>query len=57
MYTMLYQIDNKQKKLKMCVDRSDGIVSLLYIKKYILAYKTYSFITGKSVSKEMEHIK
>ena len=36
---------------------SDRIVSVLYIKKYILASRTYNFITGKSVSKDMEHIK
>ena len=30
---------------------------MLYINKYILASITYSLITGKSASKEMEHIK
>ena len=39
------------------MDGSDRIVSMLYIKKDILASSTYYFITGKSVSKEMEHIK
>ena len=33
------------------------IVSMLYIRKDILALRTYYFITGKSVSKDMEHIK
>ena len=39
------------------MDGSDGIVSILYIRKDILALRTYYFITGKLVSKEMEHIK
>ena len=39
------------------MDGSDRIVSRLYIRKYILALRTYYFITGKSVSKDMEHIK
>ena len=36
---------------------SDRIVPMLYIKKDILASRTYYFITRKSVSKEMKHIK
>ena len=36
---------------------SDKILSMLYIKKDILAQRTYSLIKGKSVSKEMEYIK
>ena len=36
---------------------SDSIVSMLYIKKDILASITNYFITGKSVSKDIEHIK
>ena len=36
---------------------SDSIVSILYIRKDILALRTYYFITEKLVSKEMEHIK
>ena len=39
------------------MDRSDRIVSMLYIKKDILALITYSFITGKLVLKDIEHIK
>ena len=39
------------------MDGSDRIVSMLYIRKYILALRTYSFITGKSLSKDTEHIK
>ena len=39
------------------MDGSDRIVSMLYIKKDIIALSTYSFINGKSVLKEMEHIK
>ena len=41
----------------MCMDGSDRIVPILYNKKEILASNTYYFITGKSVSKQMEHIK
>ena len=41
----------------MCMDVSDRIVSMLYIYKEILSWSTYSFITGKSVLKEIEHIK
>ena len=32
-------------------------MSMLYIKKDILELSTYSFITGKSISQENEHIK
>ena len=39
------------------MDGSERIVSMLYIKKDILASSRYTFITRKSVSKEMEHIK
>ena len=39
------------------MDGSDKTVSMLYIKKDILAVTTYYFITGKSLSKDMEHIK
>ena len=39
------------------MDGSYRIVYMLYIKKYIFALSTYSFIKGKSVSKESEHIK
>ena len=41
----------------MSMDGSDRIVSMLYIRKYIISLRTYCFITGKSVSKDMEHIK
>ena len=46
-------IDKKQNKKgkKMCMNESDRIVSMLYIIKDILAFRTYSFITGKSISK------
>ena len=30
---------------------------MIYIRKDILSVITYSFITGKSISKDMEHIK
>ena len=39
------------------MDGSDRILSMLYIRKDILAVRTYYLITGKSVSKYMEHIK
>ena len=39
------------------MDGSDRIVYMLYIRKDILKLRTYYFITGKSVSKDMEHIK
>ena len=39
------------------MDGSDRIVSMLYIRKYILSVRTYCFITWESISKYMEHIK
>ena len=39
------------------MNRSDSIVSMLYLKKYILVFITYSFCTGKYVSKDIENIK
>ena len=39
------------------MDGSDRIVSMIYIRKYILSMITYCFITGKSISKYMGHIK
>ena len=36
---------------------SDRIVSVLYIKKYIIVSRNYSFCTGKPSSKDIEHIK
>ena len=39
------------------MDGSDTILSMLYIRKDILAVRTCCFITGKLVSKYMEHIK
>ena len=51
-------IDKKPKKWKeVIMGGSDRIVSMLYIKKYILALSTYYFITGRSVSKVIENIK
>ena len=52
-------IDKKtRKKVKRVImDVSYRIVSMLYIKKDILSSSTYFFITGKSVSNDMEHIK
>ena len=39
------------------MDGSDRIVSMIYIRKYILSVITHSFITGKLISNNMEHIK
>ena len=39
------------------MDGSDRIVSMIYIRKDILSARTHYFITGKSISKDMEHIK
>ena len=39
------------------MDGSDSIFPMLYIKKDIIASSTYYFSTGKSVSKDTEHIK
>ena len=50
-------IDKKQKRGGKSMDISDRIVSMLYIRKEILALITYYFITGNSVSKYTEHIK
>ena len=47
----------KKKRIFFILYGSDIIVSMLYIKIYIFESSTYSFITGISVSKEMEHIK
>ena len=47
--------DKKGKRKDM--DGSDRILSMIYIIKDILAVKTCCFITGKPISKGMEHIK
>ena len=38
------------------MDGSESIVSMICIRKDILAVRTYSFITGMSRTKNMEHI-
>ena len=38
------------------MDGSESIVSMIYIRKYILAVITYLFITGMPRTKNMEHI-
>ena len=38
------------------MDGSESIVSMIYIRKDILTVRTYSFITGMSKTKNMEHI-
>ena len=49
--------DKKYKKGKRHdMDGSESIVSVVYIRKYILAVITYLFITGMSRTKNMEHI-
>ena len=50
--------DKKQKIGKrQDMDGSARIVSMIYIRKDIFSLRTHSFITGKSISKYMEHIK
>ena len=39
------------------MDGSERIVSMIYIRKEILSVRTHSFITGMSISNNMEHIK
>ena len=39
------------------MDVSDRIVFMVYIRNDILSVRTYCFIRGKSISKDMEHIK
>ena len=39
------------------MNRSDSIVSMLYIKREIITSSTYSLCTGDSVSKDIEIIK
>ena len=39
------------------MDGSDRIFSMIYIRKDILSVRTHSYITGKSISKYMKHIK
>ena len=46
--------DKKRKKGKM--DGPERIISMIYIRKDILTFITYSFITGMSKTKNMEHI-
>ena len=49
--------DKKHKKVKIHdMDGSEIIVYMIYIRKDILAVRTYSFITGVSRTKNMEHI-
>ena len=38
------------------MDESESIVSMIYIRKNILGVRNYSFITGMSRTKNMEHI-
>ena len=47
MYMMIYQMIKKGKGKDVILDGLDSIVSIIYIKKYILASSTYYFITGK----------
>ena len=57
MYTMIYQVIKIKEIIIISMDGSDRIMSMLYIRKYILAVRTYYFNTGMSLSKDMEHIK
>ena len=54
---LLIDKEERQNRKRVCMDGPDRIVSMVYIKNDILASITYSFIRGKSVSKENEHIK
>ena len=47
---------NEQKNGKIIINGSDRIVSMLYIKRDIIAFNAYSFCNGKSVSKYIENI-
>ena len=52
-----FSSDKKHKKGKRNdMDGSESIVSMIYIRKDILAVRTYSFITGMSRTKNIEHI-
>ena len=49
--------DKKRKKGKRDdMDAPERIISMMYIRKYILTVITYSLITGMSKTKNMEHI-
>ena len=39
------------------MDGLDRIVSMIYMRKEVLSVRPYCFITGKSISKDTEHIK
>ena len=56
-YNDLSSDRNKNKVKRKYVDGSDRIVSMIYIRKDILSVRTHCFITGKSISKDMEHVK
>ena len=57
MSTMNYPEIKKLKKGKRHdMDGSEIIFSMIYIRKDILAVRTYSFITGMSRTKNMENI-
>ena len=50
--------DKKQKIGKRHdMDGSDRIFSMVYIRKDILSVRNHYFITGMSISNDMEHIK
>ena len=59
MYMMIYQLIIKNKiNLKECVYIDPiGLCPWYILKKYIIASSTYSFIMGKLLSKQNEHIK
>ena len=53
-----FSSDKKQKKGKKNIWMDQmGFFSMIYIRKDILSVRTHYFITGKSISKYMEHIK
>ena len=56
MLTMKYPAIKIKKSKIHDMNGSESIVSMIYIHKDILAVRTYSFITGMSKTKNMEHI-
>ena len=56
-YNDLSSDKNKKIGKRHDMNGSDRIVSMIYIKKDILSVRTHSFMTGKSISNDMEHIK
>ena len=56
-YNDLSSDKNHKKRKRKDMDGLDRIVYMIHIRKETLSVRTYCFITGKSISKYMEHIK